>query len=263
LDKWILIRLNQTVSLVSGFLEKYDAVAASGEIEKFVDDFSLWYIRRSRDRIGPAKDTLEDSNAFYATTYYTLSTLCKILAPFTPFIADTIYTNLTKEASVHLADWPDFTDASNLNSADVKLIEEMEKIREFVEKIHAKRKESGIPVRQPLSKAKVYGQSIKISKEITDLACAELNLKTIQFLGGSDKIELDTKITPELKEEAEVRELVRSIQEDRKKLGLNLTQTVDVTLEKMPVRKELLEWMTKKAQIANLKKGKYKVTKSS
>ena len=62
-------------------------------------------------------------------------------------------------------------------------------------------------------------------------------------------------------EEAEVRALVRSIQEDRKKLGLNLKQTVDVTLEKVPVRKELIEWMTKKAQISSLKKGKYKVVR--
>ncbi|MCX6704270.1 MAG: class I tRNA ligase family protein, partial [Candidatus Woesebacteria bacterium] len=263
LDKWILVKLNQTVCQVSGFLEKFDAVGAATEIEKFVDDFSLWYIRRSRDRVGPAKETETDSNAFYLTTHYTLLTLCKIMAPFTPFITDVIYTNLTKDVSVHLANWPEFTDASHLNSADVKLIEEMGRIRGIVEKIHAKRKESGIPVRQPLSKAKVYGQSAKISKEVLNLACMELNIKSIQFLGGSDKIELDTKITPELKEEAEVRELVRSVQEDRKKLGLNLGQTVDVTLEKIPVRKDFIEWMTKKAQIASLKQGKYKVVRSS
>jgi hypothetical protein len=102
-----------------------------------------------------------------------------------------------------------------------------------------------------------------MDKEVVDLACQELNVKSIQFLGGSDKIELDTKITPELTEEAEIRALVRSIQEDRKKLGLNLTQTVDVTLEKVPTRKELVSWMMKKAQISSLKKGKYKVIQSS
>ncbi len=263
LDKWILVRLNQTVSLVTEFLEKFDAVNASGEIEKFVDDLSLWYIRRSRDRVGPAKETGDDSNAFYASTYYVLCSLCKIMAPFTPFLADAMYTNLSKEKSIHLADWPEFSDTSHLTSTEIDLTQEMEKIREIVEKIHAKRKELGIPVRQPLAKAKVYGQSIKMSKEIVDLACQELNVKTIQFLGGSDKIELDTTITPELLEEAEVRALVRSIQGDRKKLGLNLKQTVDVTLEKVPARKELVEWMTKKAQIAGLKKGKYKVVKSS
>ena len=263
LDKWILLRLNQTIALVTDSLERYDAVNASGEIEKFVDDFSLWYIRRSRDRVGPAAESENDRNAFYLTTYRTLLTLCKILAPFTPFISDAVYTNLTKEESVHLTNWPEFKDISRISSANVKLLEEMVKIREIVEKVHAKRKESGIPVRQPLLKVKVYGQSVKISKEIVDLACTELNIKNIQFLGGSDKIELDTKITPELKEESEVRELVRSIQEDRKKLGLNLTQTVEVTLEKVPTRKELVSWMMKKAQISSLKKGKYKVVISS
>jgi len=261
LDKWILLRLNETGALVTEFLEKFDAVGASGEIEKFVDDFSLWYIRRSRDRVGPAKETERDSNAFYITTYYVLCTLCKLMAPFTPFMADTMFMNLTKDVSVHLADWPEFNGVLNLTSDDAKILEEMDKIRGIVEKIHAKRKESGIPVRQPLTKAKIYGQNIKVSKEILSLACQELNIKSIQFLGGSDKIELDTKITPELKEEAEVRELVRSIQEERKKLGLNLTQKVNVTLEKVPTRLELVEWMTKKAQIANLKKGKFKVTK--
>jgi isoleucyl-tRNA synthetase len=263
LDRWILIRINQTVSLVTKSLEKFDAVTASGEIEKFVDDLSLWYIRRSRDRVGPAAESESDRNAFYLTTHYVLLTLCKVLAPFTPFIADTIYMNLAKEKSVHLTDWPESKDASKLNSLDSRLLEEMTKIREFVESIHAKRKETGIPVRQPLAKAKVYGQSVKISKEVVELGCVELNVKNIQFLGGSDKIELDTTITPELAEEAEIRALVRSIQEDRKKLGLNLNQKVDVTLEKIPTQKELLDWMTKKAQIASLKKGRYKVVKSS
>lgn len=264
LDKWILVRFDQTVSVVTEFLERFNAVGASGEIEKFVDDFSSWYIRRSRDRVGPAKENTEDSNAFYATTYYILSNLCRIMAPFTPFITDIVYTNLTKEKSVHLSDWPVFSEApKGMPETDRVLLEEMTLMRDIVEKVHAKRKELGIPVRQPLSKAKVYGQTTKINKEIINLACSELNLKAIQLLGGSDKIELDTKITPELKEEEEIRVLVRKIQEDRKKLGLNLTQAVNVTLEKLPESSELIKWMTKKAQIASLKKGKYKVIKSS
>ena len=263
LDKWILLRLRETSILVTNFLEKYDAVGASGEIEKFVDDLSLWYIRRSRDRVGPAKENEKDGNAFYTTTYYVLYTLCKLMAPFTPFMADSMYTNLTKEESVHLADWPEFDDTAHLSSDEAKILEEMAKIREIVEKVHSKRKESGIPVRQPLSKAKIYGQSVKISKEILDIACQELNVKNIQFLGGTDRVELDTKITPELKEEEEVREVVRSIQKARRELGLNLTQKVNVRMEKVPTNKELIDWITKKAQIASLEKGKFKVTKSS
>ena len=262
LDKWILLRLSQTGILITNSLEKYDAVGASGEIEKFVDDLSLWYIRRSRERVGPAKESEKDSNAFYTTTYYVLCTLAKLMAPFTPFMSDIMYMNLTKEDSVHLADWPEFDDISRLTSDEVKLLEEMAKIREIVEKVHSVRKEKAIPVRQPLSKAKIYGQSIKISKEIMDLACQELNVKNIQFLGGTDRVELDTKITPELQEEEEVRELVRSIQKARRDLRLTLTQKVDVSMEKIPTNKKLIDWMNKKAQVANLKKGKFKVTKS-
>jgi len=263
LDKWILLRLGETGALVTEFLQRFNPVGASAEIEKFVDDLSLWYIRRSRDRVGPAAESEKDRSAFYLTTHYILLTICKLLAPFTPFMTDMMYTNLTNEESVHLADWPEFSDISRLSSADVKLLDEMVKIREIVEKVHAKRKESGIPVRQPLAKAKIYGQSVKISGEVVDLACQEVNVKSIQFLGGSDKVELDKKITPELKEEAEVRELVRNIQEERRNLGLSLTQQVNVNLGKIPVNKELVEWMMKKAQIANLKKGKFKVTKLS
>jgi len=263
LDKWILVRLDQTVGLVTGYLDNYDAMSASGEIEKFTDDLSLWYVRRSRDRIGPAKESEKDSNAFYSTTYYVLCTLCKIMAPFTPFITDLMYTNLTKEDSVHLSDWPQLGNTGKIPSTDFKLLEEMQKIREIIEKVHAKRKESGIPVRQPLNRVKVYGQSVKIGKEILGLTQDELNIKIIQLLGGTDRVELDTKITPELKEEADVRDLVRKIQGERKRLGLNLTQRINVVVENPPKDKELVQWMQKKAQISELKKGKFKVSKSS
>jgi hypothetical protein len=76
-------------------------------------------------------------------------------------------------------------------------------------------------------------------------------------------VKLNTKITPELKEEAEVRDLIRKIQDERKRLGLDLTQKVNVSLDKLPESKELTQWMIKKAQILNLKKGVFRVIKSS
>jgi isoleucyl-tRNA synthetase len=263
LDKWILLRLDQTGVLVTEALEKFDSVGASGEIEKFVDDLSLWYIRRSRDRVGPAGESGNDANAFYSTTYYVLYTLCKLLSPFTPFLADVIYTNLTKDDSVHLTDWPDLAKASSGKpSVDQNLVLEMQKIREIVEKVHAVRKESGIPVRQPLGKLQITNYKLQIV-ELKKLLLDELNIKEIFFKEGKGElgIELDMKITPELKEEADARELVRNIQGERRNLGLNLSQQVDVTLETIPGNKVLLEWMTKKAQIAVLKKGKFKVTR--
>ena len=262
LDRWILVRLGQTTELVGNALEKFDAASGAYEIEKFVDDLSLWYIRRSRDRVGPAKESEKDANAFYSTTYYVLYILGKLMAPFTPFLSDFIYTNLTKEISVHLSDWPG---APSEPSADeYELIKEMQAMRDIVEKVHAKRKELAIPVRQPLSKVKVYGQEKKsISPEVLKIAESELNIKTVDLLGGTDKIELDIVITPELKEEAGIRDIVRKIQEERKKLGLNLTQKIDVKIEKLPMSKKLIQWMLKKAQISHLGEGKFEVKRSS
>jgi isoleucyl-tRNA synthetase len=261
LDKWILVRLNQTVTAVTSSLEKYNAASASNEIEKFVDDLSLWYIRRSRDRVGPAAQSEKDANAFYSTTYYVLYILSKIMAPFMPFLSDSIYTNLTHDSSVHLTDWPDSTE---ITSEDNALTTEMQDMREIVEKVHAKRKEAAIPVRQPLSGVKVYIQDKKsISAEVLKVAESELNIKQVELLEGEDAIKLDINITPELKEESEVRDVVRKIQEERKKLGLNLTQMVDVRIEKLPESKKLVQWMLKKAQISNIEEGNFEVKKSS
>ncbi len=262
LDKWIVARLNETVVLVTEGLEKFDAGIASSEIEKFVDDLSLWYIRRSRDRVGPGKESDKDANAFYQVTYYVLYTLSKILAPFMPYLSDAMFTNLTHELSVHLADWPD--DVPSLNSDDTALIGEMQRVREIVEKVHAKRKELVIPVRQPLNGVKVYDKEERnISREVLMIAESELNIKKVELLTGTEKIELDTEITPELKEEADARDIMRKIQEERKNLGLNLTQKVDVQIENMPTSKKLIQWMIKKAQIKDFSEGSFKVTKSS
>jgi isoleucyl-tRNA synthetase len=262
LDKWILKRLNQTVNLVTDALDGYDAATASGEIEKFVDDLSLWYVRRSRERVGPAKDSEKESNAFYSTTYYVFYTLAQILAPFTPFLSDVFYMNLTHEETVHLSDWPAKT--TDLSDSDLKLMQEMKEVREIVEKVHAIRKEKGIPVRQPLLKVKIYSQSkIVIRSEILEVAEKELNIKSIELLKGTDKIDLDTVLTPELKEESDVRDLVRKIQEERKNLKLNLTQKVDVRVEKIPQSKKLVQWMVKRAQISSLDVGKFEVKKTS
>ena len=262
LDKWILIRFGQTVNIVTDSLEKYDATLASTEIEKFTDDLSLWYIRRSRDRVGPAKENDKDASGFYSTTYYVLTNLCKLLAPFMPYFSENIYTNLTHEESVHLSDWPKEFDLPD--ESDFQLLSEMQKVREIVEKVHAKRKESEIPVRQPLGKFTVKNYKLKFS-DIKKVMLDEVNFKDVDFKDGKGEINvtLDTKITPELEEEASARDLVRKIQEERKKLNLNLTQKVNVQIDKIPASNKLVQWMIKKAQIAELKEGNFEVKKTS
>lgn len=261
LDQWILIRLNETVDLVTSSLEKYDAYVASAEIEKFVDDLSLWYVRRSRDRVGPAAESERDREAFYNTTYNTLCTLSKLMAPITPFVSETIYRNLTKEESVHLSDWPEIKkEVSNAS----EILDQMSAIREIVEKVHSIRKEKAIPVRQPLQSVDVSYPISRIQSEILDIAAEELNVKSVSVKNGkSFSVSLDTKITPELEEEARIRDLTRKIQEERKALGLNLTQKINVAIDVLPKSNKLVQWMTKKTQIENLTEGSFKVTKAS
>lgn len=256
LDQWILIRLNETIKLTTEFLEKFDAFNASSEIERFVDDLSLWYIRRSRDRIGPAAESIKDRDLFYQTTYNVLVSLSKLLAPFMPFIPEMIYRNITKEESVHLTEWPV---ATKILASQDKILKEMQKVREIVETAHAKRKELNLSVKQPLNSFSVKSQSI--SKNIESLLKDEINVKNILWNSKLEKF--DTKMTDDLREEASVRELVRNIQEERKKLGLTLTQKVNASVEKLPNDKKLLDWMLKKAQIKKLTVGKFKVSKAS
>ncbi len=263
LDQWILIRLNQTIQSVTDDLEKYNAAGATNEIEKFVDDLSLWYVRRSRNRVGPAGESEKDKNAFYGTLYSVLCTLSKLMAPFTPFLSEEIFRNLTNKESVHLTDWPHFAPSTTLRASrgeaqNEKLLSEMQIARQVVEKAHAIRKEKGIGVKQPLNE---FSSTVKtVAKSLEYLIRDEINVKNLRWNSKIDK--LDTNITKELKEEAGVRELVHKIQDERKRLGLDLTQKVNVRIEKLPADKNIIEWMIKKAQIKNISIGGFKVTKA-
>ena len=248
----MLARLNQTIRTVTDGLDKYDAYNASLAIDEFVDDLSLWYIRRSRNRVGPAAESETDKVAFYQTTYYILHTTAKLLAPFTPFLSEIIYRNLTKEESVHLTNWPE---AEILNDEDIKILREMKTVREIVEKGHSLRKEKKLPVRQPLNSFSTTRESV--SKNLEYLIKDEINVKRIIWNSKTDKF--DTKITPELEEEAKVRELARQIQEERKTMGINLAQKINVANPWLPADKNLTDWLKKKAQIEKLTVGEFKV----
>jgi isoleucyl-tRNA synthetase len=256
LDKWILLRLNQLLEVVTNSLEKYDTISPVNEIKKFVvEDLSLWYIRRSRDRVGPAGESEKDKEAFYQTCYLSLVTLSKLMAPFTPFMADVIYKNLTKEESVHLADWP-----KPVGKIEVKLFSQMQKVREIVEKVHAARKEAKIPIRQPLAGVDIYLSKLPdLGKDLLKLAEEELNIKKIVFKKGKEKVILDTEITPELAEEAKTRELIRKIQEERKNMGIDLTESIIVVNPWLPSDKKLVQRISRKTLATKLTLGDFKV----
>ncbi len=259
LDKWILAKLMQLILTVNQSLGKYDAASSSKAIQDFIlNDFSTWYIRRSRDRVGPLA-TSEEKNTVFSVTYEILVTLAKLLAPFTPFISEEIYQNLVGGESVHLENYP-LGDKSIL---DEKLVQSMEEIKKLVEMGHAKRKESGIKLRQPLAELRILNYELRIKdEELLSLMKEELNVKKITFgkNKGDISVSLDTNITSELKEEGEARDIVREIQKQRKILGTKLDEKVSVTLENWPQAFE--DYIKRKASVNFMIKGpKFLVTR--
>ena len=242
LDKWIISKLNNLIKIVTSSLEGYDAYTASLAIETFVNDFSTWYIRRSRDRV------LDDRKDFYGVCLEVFETLSKLLAPFTPFLAEEIFKNLSIEESVHLQNWPEV----NEKLIDNDLEEKMSLLREMVEKGHSQRKAAGIKVRLPLAKFEIRNLKFEMSEELFKLIKDELNVKEVILETGEGKmkVELDLNITPELKEEGEARDIIRQIQEARKEENCGLSDQIDVGLPSWP--KKFTEEIKKKTLIKNL-----------
>lgn len=256
LDTWISTVLNTLTGNVTKALDTYDTVAAIDAIKAFVTDFSTWYVRRSRDRVGPSADNQEDKEAFYTTTYEVLTTLCKLMAPIAPFISEEIYRNLTDEESVHLTDFP----AAKKGSKDNSLLEQMTYVRKIVELGLAARKEQQIKVKQPLAKITVLTDmdGVSLSDELNALILAELNIKAIEYKKAKEmSVVLDTEITDELAAEGQVRELVRKIQEERKKIGTKLDEYVAVTLPQWP--EGFVEDIKRQALVKKLEKGEFAV----
>ena len=252
LDKWIMSRLNQLVKAVTESLENYDAFAASHTIEDFVNDLSTWYVRRSRDRVGPTASAGEDKNSCYTTLYEVLVTLTKLLAPFTPFLAEEIYKHLTGEESVHLADWPE----ARKELIDENLEKEMEQARKVAALAHAQRKEKGIKVRQPLNSLATV-TILPLSGPLRIVVADEVNVKEVTNLVKANiGAKLDLRQTPQLKAEGEARELVRQIQELRKKANCRLEQQIKVYGPKWPKEKNLREYIKKETLAKELLPGK-------
>jgi isoleucyl-tRNA synthetase len=214
LNKWLLARLNETNKKVVEEMEKYNLTKASREIDLFIDDLSNWYIRRSREKIK------EGDEEFLFALRHAIISLVKMIAPFAPFLSEYIYKELTGELSIHLTDYP----VADEKMIDKKLLEEMEKIREVISMALKERADAGIKVRQPLSSLTFSIPKLELVKdkeEMLNLIKEEVNVKNVVFEGNKkEEVTLDIKITPELKEEGQVREIARTIQNMRKKSGL-------------------------------------------
>jgi isoleucyl-tRNA synthetase len=217
LDRWLLSRLAGLTAAVSEGLDQYDANEPARRIQKFVDELSNWYIRRSRRRFWKSQSD-SDKQAAYQTLYEALSTLCQLMAPFTPFVADSIFRNLSGGRSVHLSDFP-----SPKPYQDPQVEADMARARQGVEAGLAARDAARLKVRQPLASVSLTGEPLP--EEIATIVREELNVKAVTF--GAAEVKLDTQITEALRLEGLAREVVRVIQDRRKKVGLNVEDRID------------------------------------
>ncbi len=230
LDKWIISKLNQLIKYTTEKLDNYDITTAARNIEDFINDLSVWYVRRSRDRFKN-----NDEKAM-KTLGHVIFNLIKLVAPFIPFTTEHIYQELGGEDSVHLRDWPKV----EKKLIDEKLEEEMTKVREICSLALQKRAEANLKVRQPLGKLRVKSQKLKV--EFADLIKDEANVKEVIFEPElRNQIELDITITKELKEEGIVRDFIRNIQARRKEMGLTPKDEIKVYYSE---NKEIVEKYT-------------------
>ncbi len=250
LDRWILSRFTVLIINVEKKLKKYDAKSAALDIEKFVNDLSTWYLRRSRERVWVNSTDENDKRHFYSTLHYILENLVIVISPFTPFLSEEIYTNLTKKASVHLAKWP----AAKADLRDLELEKQVEQARVLVEQAHARRKELKIKVRHPLNSLTVTSLT-EFSEGVSNMIRNEVNVRTIISKKGKETkiVDFDTSSNSQLEKEGALREIIRKIQNERKRLGTRLDDKVDVILEDWP--QEFEEDIKRRALVRNLKKG--------
>lgn len=220
LDKWIISRVHQLAAEVGAKTEAYDLQGAIKPMAPFIDDASNWYVRRSRRRFWKSEDD-GDKNDAYRTLHYVLVRLGYILAPFTPFLAEELYHNLTgDDESVHLKDW------LPAGQVDEQIVEEMAEVREYINEGLSLRAKVGLKVRQPLASVTVpkNGQNF----DYTPILLDELNIKEVKY-GG--EVAIDENLTPEFKREGLMREVIRHVQAARKKAGLNVDDRIILGLE--------------------------------
>ncbi len=227
LDRWIVARTNEMFSGITEGYKNYELDRATRPITDLIDDVSVWYLRRSRERL-KGDDAIDRALAL-GTLRFVLERLALAMAPVMPFYAEYLFLRVREAGdaeSVHLMPWP------TEKGVDREVIEEMRLTRDIVTKALEARAKANIKVRQPLSALTVRHELHSEGAPYHALIRDEVNVKELRSdASQAEEILLDIAITPELKREGDVRELIRNIQESRKKLGLNPQDRITLSLD--------------------------------
>lgn len=234
LDRWIIARLNQLIADSEAGYKAYELDRATRPIADFIDDLSVWYLRRSRERL--KSDDVTDKQVALRTLRHVLQNLALVMAPAMPFYAEYLWQAVKGDGdvmSVHLGAWP------KGGEVDPVVIGEMSMVREFVTLALEARTKSGIKVRQPLAH---LSTSIELTAEYAEIVADEVNVKKVMYASTqTERVVLDITLTPGLIAEGQVRELIRAIQERRKTEGLAPQDRIILTLATTATGQALVE----------------------
>jgi isoleucyl-tRNA synthetase len=233
-DKWILSRLASLNNLLTEKLESYMPYECVKALDDFVmNDLSRWYIKLIRDRTWVSAEG-KDREAAIVTLYTALADISKMMAPFAPFIAEYMHRDLVGGESVFLSGWPEAR-----VKTDEKLEKQMGLVKEIVEQVNAARDEAGIKLRWPVEKIVV--DTKEDLKAVSDVICRMTNAKAVEFSGKEPKnaikkefsagiVMLSRDRSQQMVEEGLIRDLLRQIQDMRKKAGLKVSEEIKLRI---------------------------------